>query len=49
MVSFHKKSAKVEETKVEKPETDVKLCDCGEPVAVDLGQTSVCKKHIRAH
>ncbi len=25
------------------------LCQCGEPVASDLGQTDVCKKHIRAN
>jgi hypothetical protein len=29
------------------PENKV-LCDCGQPVATELGQNQVCKKHMRA-
>ncbi len=35
----------VVETPVVVPET--LKCECGEPVATELGQTFVCKKHIR--
>lgn len=31
----------------EKKDSGVALCECGQPVAVELGQTSVCAKHIR--
>lgn len=30
-------------------EEEVDLCACGEPVARNLGQSDVCKNHIRAN
>ncbi len=31
------------------PEPKPGFCACGEPVATELGQTAVCKNHIRAN
>lgn len=54
---FMKKSVKpTKETKVEAAPEEVQVqevveegkCACGEPVAKDLGQNQVCKKHIKA-
>lgn len=43
-MSILKKTHK--EEKLDKP-IDMKLCECGEPIAKDLGQSDVCAKHIR--
>lgn len=53
MVSFRKHSKDEVETikPLDKtPKTaDPPKCVCGEPVATELGQTSVCVKHIKVN
>lgn len=51
MASLKKLFAKKEEPKPVKSEVvqEGLRCECGEPVATELGQTSVCVKHMRTN